>query len=70
MTLATNVIILNVDGYDIEQSNVALSLSPGSPTTPPVPTVTGVRINDTESFLYVDLSVSILYKYQCIYYKL
>ena len=60
VTLATNVIILNAVGFNIQPSNVVLSLDPLSPITPPVPAITGVRMNATEEFLYVDLAVNIL----------
>ena len=58
--VATNVIILNAVGFDIQPSNVVLSLDPVSPITPPVPAITGVRMNATEEFLYVDLAVRYL----------
>ena len=58
--VATNVIILNAVGFDIQPSNVVLSLDPVSPITPPVPAITGVRMNATEEFLYVDLEVRYL----------
>ena len=60
MEAVTNLIIVNVKGYEPLANTLALTLAPENTVPAPDPSIATFRTNLTEEFFYVETTVNIL----------